>query len=451
MPKLKTYDSLMRIFSLKEGEFKLLILSFSFIFVLFSSYSLLRPIRDALGLSGGDDELKWLFLGTFLACIASSLALMWLSTRIKRRFYIDFVLVFFGLNLLAFYVAMSLIEPQSSEFIWLCRIFYVWVSVFNLFVFSSAWSLLSDIFSKEASLRLFGIIAAGASLGSIAGSASVRYLVEHIGTSSFILASMILLCLALALKHAMISDIFKHAQVAHSRNPQTSQTASQNPQPSQNPLERFDKTIGAKNPFVGFSLIAKSPYLLALCAFVLLLTAVSTFLYMEQMRIIKETFSSREERVAVFATIDLVVQSLSLFIQIFLTAKIAKFFSLSALLSTLGFVISIGFVVLCFTHPAFLPLAVVMSMRRVGEYALVKPGREMLFVPLSSDEKYKVKNFIDTVVYRGGDALSAQVESALFSLGISVVLLVGAGISFVWGILGVFLGRKYQQKDEQTS
>ena len=436
--------SIFKLFSLKEGEFKLLILSFSFIFVLFSSYSLLRPIRDALGLSGGDDELKWLFLGTFLACIASSLALMWLSTRIKRRFYIDFVLVFFGLNLFIFYAAMSLIEPKSSEFIWLCRIFYIWVSVFNLFVFSSAWSLLSDIFSKEASLRLFGIIAAGASLGSIAGSASVRYLVEHIGTSSFILASMILLCLTLALKHAMISDIFKHTQVAHSRNPQTSQIP-------QNPLERFDKTIGAKNPFVGFSLIAKSPYLLALCAFVLLLTAVSTFLYMEQMRIIKETFSSREERVAVFATIDLVVQSLSLFIQIFLTAKIAKFFSLSALLSTLGFVISIGFVVLCFTHPAFLPLAVVMSMRRVGEYALVKPGREMLFVPLSSDEKYKVKNFIDTVVYRGGDALSAQVESALFSLGISVVLLVGAGISFVWGILGVFLGRKYKQKDEQIS
>lgn len=440
--------SIFTLFSIKEGEFKLLILSFSFIFVLFSSYALLRPIRDALGLSGGDDELKWLFLGTFLATIASSLTLMWLSTRIKRRFYIDFVLVFFGLNLLIFYAAMSLIESQSSEFIWLCRIFYVWVSVFNLFVFSSAWSLLSDIFSKEASLRLFGIIAAGASLGSIAGSASVRYLVEHIGTSSFILASMILLCLALALKHAMISDIFKHAQVTHSRNPKTHQVSQI---ACQNPLERFDKTIGAKNPFVGFSLIAKSPYLLALCAFVLLLTAVSTFLYMEQMRIIKETFSSREERVAVFATIDLVVQSLSLFIQIFLTAKIAKFFSLSALLSALGFVVSIGFVVLCFTHPAFLPLAVVMSMRRVGEYALVKPGREMLFVPLSSDEKYKVKNFIDTVVYRGGDALSAQIESALFSLGISVVLLVGAGISLVWGILGVFLGRKYQQKDEQTS
>ena len=338
----------------------------------------------------------------------------------------DFVLMFFALNLLIFYVAMRTISPESREFIWFCRIFYVWVSVFNLFAFSSAWSLLSDIFSKEASLRLFGIIAAGASLGSIAGSASVKFLVAHIGVSNLIFASLILLGLALALKSAMIAEL-KHFESAKS-------------------LVRFDKTIGAKNPFVGFSLIIKSRYLLALCAFVLLLTSVSTFLYMEQARIIKELFPTREARVAAFANIDLIVQSLSLFIQIFLTAKIARFFSISALLSSLGFVICAGFIALAFTHPAFLPLAVVMSMRRVGEYALVKPGREMLFVPLSSDEKYKVKSFIDTVVYRGGDALSAQAESLLFSAGVSVVLLSGAFISFIWGILGVFLGRKYKEK-----
>ena len=414
------------LFDIKREEIKLLSLSFAFIFVLFCSYSLLRPIRDALGLSGGDDELKWLFLGTFVACIFSSLTLMWLSTRVKRRFYMDFVLMFFALNLLIFYVAMRTISPESREFIWLCRIFYVWVSVFNLFAFSSAWSLLSDIFSKEASLRLFGIIAAGASLGSIAGSASVKFLVEYIGVSNLIFASLILLGLALALKSAMIAEL-KHFESAKS-------------------LVRFDKTIGAKNPFVGFSLIIKSRYLLALCAFVLLLTSVSTFLYMEQARIIKELFPTREARVAAFANIDLIVQSLSLFIQIFLTAKIARFFSLTALLSSLGFVICAGFIALAFTHPAFLPLAVVMSARRVGEYALVKPGREMLFVPLSSDEKYKVKSFIDTVVYRGGDALSAQLESLLFSAGVSVVLLSGAFISFVWGILGVFLGKQYAQK-----
>ncbi len=419
---------LQKVFSLKDGEFKLLLLSFAFIFALFSSYSLLRPVRDALGLSGGESNLKWLFLATFIACIIASLALMWLSTRVKRRFYIDFVLVFFGLNLLAFYGAMRGIASDSAEFIWLCRIFYVWVSVFNLFTFSSAWSLLSDIFSKEASQRLFGIIAAGASLGSIAGAASVKFLVAHIGTSNIIFASMILLGIALVLKYAMIAELsrFEKAQS----------------------LARFDKTIGAKNPFVGFSLIIKSRYLLALCAFVLLLTSVSTFLYMEQARIIKELFPTREARVAAFANIDLIVQSSALFIQIFLTAKIAQFFKLTTMLGALGFIIGFGFIVLAFTHPAFLPFVIVMSLRRVGEYALVKPAREMLFVPLSSDEKYKVKNFLDAVVYRGGDALSAQVEGIFASIGIMVVLLVGAGISFVWGILGVLLGREYQRKNE---
>ena len=419
---------LQKVFSLKDGEFKLLALSFAFIFALFSSYSLLRPVRDALGLSGGESNLKWLFLATFIACIIASLALMWLSTRVKRRFYIDFVLVFFGLNLLAFYGAMRGIASDSAEFIWLCRIFYVWVSVFNLFTFSSAWSLLSDIFSKEASQRLFGIIAAGASLGSIAGAASVKFLVAHIGTSNIIFASMILLGIALVLKYAMIAELsrFESAQS----------------------LARFDKTIGAKNPFVGFSLIIKSRYLLALCAFVLLLTSVSTFLYMEQARIIKELFPTREARVAAFANIDLIVQSSALFIQIFLTAKIAQFFKLTTMLGALGFVIGFGFIVLAFTHPAFLPFVIVMSLRRVGEYALVKPAREMLFVPLSSDEKYKVKNFLDAVVYRGGDALSAQVEGIFASIGIMVVLLVGAGISFVWGILGVLLGKEYQRKNE---
>ena len=423
LAKLSSFSR--QLFSLKPGEFRLLALSAGFIFVLFSSYALLRPIRDALGLTGGKDELKWLFLATFISCIIASLTLMWLSTRVKRRFYADAVLVFFALNLLGFYLAMSGISSTSSGFVWLCRVFYVWVSIFNLFAFSSAWSLIADIFSKEASQRLFGIIAAGASLGSIAGASCVAFLVDHLGVSRLIFVSMLLLGIALVLKNLMIKELgrFENAD-----------------------LSRFDATIGAKNPFVGFSLIVKSRYLLALCGFVLLLTSVSTFLYMEQARIIRELFPTREARIAAFANIDLIVQSSALFIQVFLTAKIAKIFKLTALLGTLGFVVGVGFIVLAFLHPAFLPLVVVMSVRRVGEYALVKPGREMLYVPLSSDEKYKVKNFIDAVVYRGGDAISAQLESLLAGVGIMCVLLAGAFLSFVWGVLGVFLGRSYEKR-----
>ena len=165
---------------------------------------------------------------------------------------------------------------------------------------------------------------------------------------------------------------------------------------------------------------------------------------MEQARIIKELFPTREARTQAFANIDFIVQTLSFIIQIFFTAKIAEL-GLRWLLSLLGFVVGVGFVILSFTHPMFLPFVIVMSVRRVGEYALVKPGREMLFVPLDSDSKYKVKNFFDTVVYRGGDALGAQVESAVLKLGVGATLLVGALLSFIWGALGFYLGKRYEK------
>lgn len=412
-----------KLFSLKEGEFKILALSCGFIFMLFSSYAILRPMRDALGLEGGQEELKWLFLATFISCILASLLLMWLSGRIKRRFYTDCVFIFFALNLLIFYALMQVFAPHTPEFIWLSRVFYVWISVFNLFAFSSAWSLLADVFSKEASTRLFGIISAGASLGSIVGASSVSVLVANLGVANLVFLSIALLLIGIVLKNLILREL-RHFENAES-------------------LGRFERTIGSSNPFVGFKLIIASKYLLLLCAFILLLTSVSTFLYMEQARIVREVFPTREARIAAFANIDLIVQVSALLIQIFLTAKIAKFFGITSLLSILGFVIALGFIVLSFTHPAFLPLAVVMSIRRVGEYALVKPGREMLFVPLDADSKYKVKNFLDAVVYRGGDALSAQAESLLANIGILCVLLSGAVISFVWGLLGVFLGKSY--------
>ena len=418
-------DFIYKLLSLKEGEFKILALSCGFIFMLFSSYAILRPMRDALGLEGGQEELKWLFLATFIACILASLLLMWLSTKIKRRFYTDCVFVFFALNLLVFYALMQVFAPHTPVFIWLSRVFYVWISVFNLFAFSSAWSLLADVFSKEASGRLFGIISAGASLGSIAGASSVSVLVANLGVANLVFLSIALLLVGIALKNLILREL-RHFESIES-------------------LGRFEHTIGSKNPFAGFQLIIASKYLLMLCAFILLLTSVSTFLYMEQARIVREVFPTREARIAAFATIDLIVQTSALLIQIFLTAKIAKFFGITSLLSILGFVIALGFVILSFTHPAFLPLAVVMSIRRVGEYALVKPGREMLFVPLDSDSKYKVKNFLDAVVYRGGDALSAQAESILANVGILCVLLSGAVISFIWGLLGVFLGKNYEK------
>ena len=166
---------------------------------------------------------------------------------------------------------------------------------------------------------------------------------------------------------------------------------------------------------------------------------------MEQARIVREFFPTREARIAAFANIDLIVQTASLIIQIFLTAKIAKYFGIEWLLGSVGLAIAVGFVFLAMVHPAFWPLVIVMSLRRIGEYAFVKPGREMLFVPLGSDEKYKVKNFIDAVVYRAGDAVSAQAEALLAQISMAFVLLCGAAISALWSFLGLCLARQYRK------
>lgn len=420
---------LRKILNLKSEEWKLLLYSTLFIMLLFASYAILRPIRDALGLEGGKEELKWLFFGTFCATLVSSILAMLLSAKVQRRYYINAIFYFFIANLIAFYLAFYFIHHSSSHYVWLSRIFFVWVSIFNIFVISSAWSLLADIFNRDKSKRLFGIITAGASLGSIFGSFGVSYLVVFLGQVQFILISILLIILTLFLKNLIINESYTFL----------------NSEEKKEFKQRFLNPIGAKNPFAGFKIILNSRYLLALMGFVLLLTSVSTFLYMEQARVIQIVFATKEERVRAFANIDLVVQSASFILQIFFTSRIAQIFGTKILLSLLGFVVGVGFIILAFTHPSFLPLVVIMSIRRIGEYAFVKPGREMLFVPLDSDSKYKVKNFLDSVVYRGGDAISAQIEGVLAKISISCVLLVGACISFVWGILGYYLGKKYEE------
>lgn len=421
---------LYKIFSIKRSELPLLFYAMGFMFLLFASYAILRPLRDAMGLESGIKNLKWLFLTTFVVILCASILAMWLSTILKRKHYLNGIYLFFALNLLCMYVAMRTIAHDSVQFVWLARIFYVWTSVFNLFVLSSAWSLLTDVFRRDSSKRLFGIIAAGVSLGGIAGAALTKSLIAlSLDLSVLVLFSVVLLGIALVCKHCLMRESYKLTE------------------DKEEFVQRFQKPIGSKNPFAGFGLIVHSRYLLALMGFILLLSSVSTFLYMEQSRVIALHFPTKEARTQIFADINLIVQTLSFVIQIFFTAHIVRFFGMKWLLSLLGFVVGVGFVVLGITHPMFLPLVIVMVIRQVGEYALIKPGREMLFVPLDADSKYKVKNFFDTVVYRGGDAISAQLESVALRFGVSATLLLGALLSFMWGALGLYLAKHYEDKN----
>lgn len=417
------FTKISRILNIDRSQAYLLVLSFSFIFFVFTSYSMLRPVRDALGAVSG--ELKNLFLYTFIASIIASFIAMYLSSKIKKKYYITIIYGFFISNLVIFFIVFYFFKDFKDVISIAAQVFFVWTSVFNIFALSSAWSVLSDVFNKQSSKKLFSIIAAGASAGGILGALVVGALVSLVSFSYMFLFSTALLFIATILQVFILLEVIKNLGSSSS----------------------FESPIKAKSLAIieGVSLIFKSKYLLLITLFILLITSVSTFLYMEQARIVNLYFTSTEDKTRVFAIIDLAVQISSLVIQVFFTGAILKRFGMKFLLSFLPIVVGILFIILSFTHPLLIPFIIAMVIRRVGEYALIKPGREMSFVPLSDAEKYKAKNFLDTVVYRGGDALSAQVEHLVLMQGVTYALLFGGFLSFLWGFVGFKIAKTYEK------
>ncbi|ASL25126.1 NTP/NDP exchange transporter [Azotobacter chroococcum] len=402
------------------GELAAALSGFALFFCLFAGYFMLRPIRESMGVMGGVENLQWLFSATFVVMLAAVPLFAWLNSRVPRAHFIDWVYGFFSLNLLLF----AALFVGAEENVWLARTFYVWLSVYNLFVVSVAWSLMADVFDGPQARRLFAFIAAGASVGGLTGPALSTLLVAALGQAGLLALSAGLLLAALALKQYLM----------HWRAIGGAGRAGA--PPSENPRRPVPG-----NPFSGLTRVLRSPYLLGVGAFVILLATVSTFLYFEQARLVAELFPERSEQIRVFGLIDFVVQAGALLSQLFITGRIAERLGVRVLLACVPALMCLGFLALALL-PIFAVLAPLMIVRRIGEYAFVRPGREMLFAPLDAESKYKAKNFIDTVVYRGGDALSGWVKSGLDLLGQGAWLaaLVGAACAVLWGLLGWRLG-----------
>ena len=413
---------LARAINAADDELNAALAGFALFFCLFCGYFMLRPIREAMGIQAGVEHLQWLFSATFIAMLLAVPLFAWLNSRVPRRQFVDWVFGFFGLNLLVFAVLFTV----AGEGLWLARGFYVWISVYNLFVVSLAWSLMADVFDTLQAKRLFAFIAAGASLGGLSGPALSALLIAQLDAAGLILLTTLLLGLALWLKHGLMA----WRERCGAGRPGAA--------PSENPHHPVPG-----NPFSGLTRVLHSPYLLGVAAFVVLLATVSTFLYFEQARLVAELFPERNAQVRVFASIDFVVQAGALASQLFITGRVAQHLGIRMLLTAVPLLMCLGFVGLALA-PTFAVLAGLMIVRRIGEYAFVRPGREMLFAPLDAETKYKAKNFIDTVVYRGGDALSGWAKSLLDTLGQGAVLiaLVGAGCAAVWAMLGWYLGNR---------
>lgn len=417
---------LARAISAEPQELNAALSGFALFFCLFAGYFMLRPIREAMGITGGVDNLQWLFSATFVAMLLALPALAWLSSRVPRSRFIDWVYGFFGLNLLAFVLAFWLL-PHS---VWLARLFYVWISVYNLFVISVAWSLMADAFDSAQARRLFAFIAAGASVGGLCGPLLSSLLVGVLGEAGLMLLAAALLGLALGLKQRLMR--WREAYGAG--------------RPGAAPSESPRQPVPG-NPFSGLTRVLGSRYLSAIALFVLLLTTVSTFLYFEQARLVAELFPERTAQVRVFGLIDFVVQAGALASQLFITGRLAQRLGVRVLLTAVPALVCLGFIGLALA-PTFAVLAALMIVRRIGEYAFVRPGREMLFAPLDAESKYKAKNFIDTLVYRGGDALSGWAKAGLDLLGHGawLVALVGALCAALWGLLGWYLGSQADRR-----
>jgi AAA family ATP:ADP antiporter len=304
------------------------------------------------------------------------------------------------------------------------KFFYVFISVLNLFLISMFWSFMLELFDKGQVKRVFGVIFAGGSAGALAGPFISDMSVGLIGHSGVLFLGATLFVGAIVCQRLLLR-IWSDRPVAAS-------AASE------------DRPIGG-NVFAGVTLILRSRYLLGIALFIVGISTVNTFLYFEQLRLVEITFADTTDRTRIFARLDWIVQSLTVLSQIFLTGRIASRFGVTTLLTLVPLVMIFGFLGLA-ASGTFAALAVVFVIRRWGEYAFVRPGREMLWSPLDKETKYKAKNTLDVPVYRGADAAMAQVNSGIQAAGLSAagVMVLGAGVAALWGLLGWWLGRRFE-------
>lgn len=393
-------------------------------FTLFCGYFMLRPVRETMGIAGGIDNLQWLFTGTFLATLAAMPLFGWLASKVRRRRILAWTYGFFALNLVAFAVAF-LARPDHLV---AARTFYIWLSVFNLIAISLAWSVLADVFTSEQARRLFALMAGGASFGGLLGPLLGTLLVGAIGHAGLTLIAAGMLTAGIVVATWLHRWRDRHPLAAGER------------------LAR-GRPLGG-HPFAGAGAVFRSAYLFGIAVFVVLLASVSTFLYFEQARIVSGTFADPVRQTQVFGLIDSVVQGLAILTQVFFTGRIAQRLGVGVLLVAVPLVVAAGFLWLAMA-PVFAVFVVVMVVRRAGEYALVRPGREMLYTVVDPQDKYKAKNFNDTVVYRGGDALSAWVKRGLDLIAEhpSLAMFIGAGIALVWAATGGLLGRWQRRRE----
>ena len=413
---------------IKPNEIRATLLSFSFVFLLMTAYFILRPVRDAMSSDWTDTELSWLWTSTFFFSFIAVSLYGEIISRIKFNYVVPGVYVFFSISFFAFnFLSLILIDPDIIN-----KIFYVWLSVFSLFHVSVFWSFISNIFSKEQAPRLFGFIASGASIGAILGPSVPILFANQVGTMNLLIIAGIILLIPVPL----ISWLEK-IQFSELKNHKVN-------------LDETKNTI-KKDFLSGFSSLIKNPYLISISLFILFYVVMNTFIYFELRKLLIDL--DRDARTQIWASIDLIVNVLAIVTAIFLTGRITTRFGMPTTLALIPVLMILGWLVVAIS-PILLFLIGLQVIRRAGNYAITKPGREMLFTLVDNEARYKVKPVIDIVVYRGGDMLTAWFYTfltATLGLGLSGVSIIAAAVASLWALTGLYLGKRYKiQRTAET-
>lgn len=408
----------------------------TFFFIL-TALMVLRPAREALGMQRGIEAVRWLFVGTAVVTLAVNPVFGLLVSRYRRLVFINATYLFFAASLLVFYAVLVLSPAAIGETSGM--VFFVWFSVFNLFATMVFWGLMADRFSLEQSKRLFGVIAVGGTLGAIAGPWLASRLAKPLGTAGLLLVAAGALVLAALSVRAVARLQPERAGRADAQDPEAP--------PGHAPPAVDERAVIGGSAWEGLRAALRSPYLVGISAYVLILAIVATFIYFTRLQMVAALGSDLDMRTTMFARIDFWTQVTNLVLQALVTGKLMKHLGVPLTLALLPITVALG----------FLGLAVVSSLAafvlfqaafNAVQRAVMRPARETLFTVVPREDKYKSKAFIDTFVYRGGDVVGAGVEGTLSRIGtgLGALITVAVPLAVVWAALGVWLGRQQERQ-----
>lgn len=396
--------------------------SFAYFFALLAGYYVLRPLRDQMGIAGGVKNLPWLFTATFVTLLVAQPLYGALVARLPRARFIPIVYHFFVANLVLFWVLLTF----DIASVVIARVFFVWVSVFNLFAVAVFWSFMADLFSSEQGKRLFGFIGAGGTAGALLGPIITIWLSVPLGPVNLMIAAAIFLELAVFCIYRL-----ERAAVTHA-GPKAS-----------------DENIGG-GAFAAIPELIRSPYILGIGLWVAFLSYAATILYFEQAHIVSEAVKSAGSQTRIFASIDLAVSILTLITQVLLTGQLLKRVNTGVAAAVLPAVYIVGFAVLA-AMPTLIVVMTVQVVQRWMNFAIANPARHLFFTVVTREEKYKAKNLVDVVVYRGSDALSGWIFDSLQALGLKLGAIALCSLPVVagWFALSLALGRAHEKRSTQ--